>query len=56
VIWSERAGFEKVAADMQEAATKLGDAAKAGDADTVASQAKLLGEACGACHQHFRAK
>jgi cytochrome c556 len=55
-IWSDRAGFEKTASDMQEAATKLADAAKAGDAETVAAQAKLLGDACGACHRHYRAK
>ena len=55
-IWSDRAGFEKSASQMQEAATKVADAAKAGDADTVTAQAKILGESCGGCHRHYRAK
>jgi cytochrome c556 len=55
-IWSERAGFEKAAADMTEAATKLSEAAKAGDTEGVAADAKLIGQACGGCHRHYRAK
>jgi cytochrome c556 len=56
VIWSDRAGFEKIAAAAGEAATKLAVAAKAGDADAVAADTKLLGEQCGACHKTYRAK
>ena len=56
VIWSERADFEKAASKMADSATKLAELAKAGDADGVAAQTKELGEACGACHRHFRAK
>jgi cytochrome c556 len=55
-IWSDRAGFEKIAAAAGTAATKLAEAAKAGDADTVAVQFKALGEQCGACHKGYRAK
>lgn len=55
-IWSDRAGFEKAASDMADAATKLVAAATAGDADAVAADTKLLGEACGGCHRHYRAK
>jgi cytochrome c556 len=55
-IWSDRAGFEKIAAAAGAAATKLAEAAKAGDADTVAAQFKALGEQCGACHKGYRAK
>jgi cytochrome c556 len=55
-IWSDPAGFQKIAAAANEAATKLAVAAKAGDADEVAADTKLLGEQCGACHKAYRAK
>jgi cytochrome c556 len=55
-IWSDRAGFEKIAAAAGAAATKLAEAAKASDADAVAVQFKALGEQCGACHKGYRAK
>jgi cytochrome c556 len=55
-IWTDRAGFEKIASDAGAAATKLAEAAKAGDADEVAVQFKALGEQCGTCHKHYRAK
>ncbi len=55
-IWSDRAGFEKNAAAMGEAATKLAVSAKAGDVDAVAADAKALGGQCGACHKAYRAK
>lgn len=55
-VWSDRAGFEKIAMTLNEAATKLAVDAKAGDADAVAADAKLMGEQCGACHKTYRAK
>jgi cytochrome c556 len=55
-IWSDPAGFQKIAAAATDAATKLAAAAKAGDADEVAADTKLLGEQCGACHKAYRAK
>lgn len=55
-IWSDRAGFEKIAMTMGEAATRLATAAKAGDADAVAIEAKAIGDQCGACHRGYRAK
>jgi cytochrome c556 len=55
-IWSDRAGFEKIASAARAAATKLAEAAKANDADAVAVQFKALGEQCGACHKGYRAK
>jgi cytochrome c556 len=55
-VWSDAAGFQKIALAMGEAATKLAVAAKAGDADEVALGAKALGEQCGACHKGYRAK
>ena len=55
-IWSDRAGFEKIAMALGEAATRLAAAAKAGDADEVALQTKAVGDQCGACHRGYRAK
>ncbi|MEA2745765.1 MAG: hypothetical protein QOG25_4136 [Acetobacteraceae bacterium] len=55
-IWSDQAGFQKIALALNEAATKLAVAAKAGDADEVAIDTKLLGDQCAACHKTYRAK
>ena len=55
-VWSDPAGFKKVAEDFVEAATKLSTLAKAGDADGVAAQVKVVGDACGACHKTYRAR
>jgi len=55
-IWSDPEGFKKISVAATEAATKLATDAKAGDADAVAADTKLLGEQCGACHKAYRAK
>lgn len=55
-VWSDSAGFQKIAGQMVEAADKMAADAKAGDADAVAVQIKAVGEACGACHRTYRAK
>jgi cytochrome c556 len=55
-VWSDPAGFQKIAAAATDAATKLATAAKAGDFDEVAADTKLLGEQCGACHKAYRVK
>jgi cytochrome c556 len=55
-VWSDAAGFQKIALAATDAATKLAAAAKAGDVDEVAADTKLLGEQCGACHKAYRAK
>jgi cytochrome c556 len=55
-VWSDQAGFQKIAMTLGEVATKLATAAKAGDTDEVAADAKLLGDQCGACHKTYRAK
>ncbi len=55
-IWSDAAGFQKDASTLHDAAIKLADAAKAGDADGVAAATKAVGDACGACHRAYRAK
>jgi cytochrome c556 len=55
-IWSDPAGFQKIAVAFGEAATKLATDAKAGDTDLVTADTKALGEQCGACHKAYRAK
>ena len=55
-IWSDRAGFEKAAANYADAAKTLQAAAKADDKDAFAAAFKQTGKACGACHKKFRQK
>jgi cytochrome c556 len=55
-IWSENAGFQKAAVNFSQAAGKLAEIAKTGDADAVAAQVKEVGDACNACHRTYRAK
>jgi cytochrome c556 len=55
-IWSDPAGFQKAVEDLADAATKLAELAKAGDADAVAAQVKVVGDACAACHRTYRAR
>ncbi len=55
-IWSDSAGFTKDAEAFGSASTKLAADAKAGDAEAVAADYKLVGESCGACHKAYRAK
>jgi cytochrome c556 len=55
-VWTDMAGFQKDANEMVDAADKLSQLAKAGDADGVAAQIKVVGDACGACHRTYRAK
>ncbi len=55
-VWSDSAGFQKAANDLADAATKLAELAKAGDAEAVAAQVKVVGDACAACHRTYRAR
>lgn len=55
-VWSDRAGFLQAAASFVTAADKLEDLAKANDQSGFASQVKVVGDACKACHDKFRAK
>jgi len=55
-IWSDMAGFQKAANEMADSAVKLADFAKAGDAEGVAAQVKVVGDACAACHRTYRAR
>lgn len=53
-IWSDRAGFQKAAANLVAAAEKLGDAAKSGDKAAFAAAFTATGQACGACHRTYK--
>ena len=55
-IWSDMDGFVKAAASLRAASTKLAELAKAGDFEGVEAQVKLVGAACAACHNGYRAK
>ena len=55
-IWSDRATFEKDAANLAAAADKLLTLAEADDKAGFAAQWKETGGTCGACHRAFRAR
>ena len=55
-IWSDRAGFEKAAATLSDAAAKLAVYAKANDKVAFADQFETMTKACAACHRAYRAK
>jgi cytochrome c556 len=53
-VWTDRAGFEKAANTLAEAADKLAVLAKAGDASGVANQLTVVQDDCKACHKTFK--
>lgn len=55
-IWSDRAGFEKAAANLATDADALSAAAKAGDKTAFADRFDAMTKACAACHRNYRAK
>lgn len=55
-VWSDRAGFEKAAADYAAAADKLRDIAQADDAAGFEAQLGVVDKACDACHDNFKMK
>ena len=52
-IWTDKAGFDKFAADMAAAAERLAQAAESGDKAAFASDFQALGKACGGCHKAY---
>ena len=56
VIWSERAGFDKLASELHNAAMKLQSTAESGDKAAFAAQFKATGKVCGQCHDKYRYK
>jgi cytochrome c556 len=55
-IWSDRAGFEKAAANLHAQAEKLVALADANDKAGFATQFAAVGQACGGCHRPYRAQ
>ncbi len=55
-IWSDRAGFDKAAANLVAAADKLAQLAEANDKAGFATQYTATGQACGGCHRPYRAQ
>ena len=53
-VWTDRAGFEKAAHTLADAADKLAVLAKAGDASGVAAQINVVQDDCKACHKTFK--
>jgi cytochrome c556 len=54
-IWSDRAGFERVADGFVTQANALLAAAESGDSSRLASALQATGQACGMCHRPYRA-
>jgi len=55
-VWSDRAGFEKAAANLHTQAEKLVQLADANDKAGFAAQFQQVGQACGGCHRPYRAQ
>lgn len=55
-IWTNRAEFEKDAANLATQATALVTALKANDKTAAAAAFAATGGACGTCHRSFQAK
>jgi cytochrome c556 len=55
-IWTDWATFQKDAAALDAAATKLTVLAKANDTEGFTAQLKVVADACAACHKAFRAQ
>lgn len=54
-IWTDKAGFQADADALVEAATAAREAAPSG-LDAFRGSFRAVGQACGACHNEFRAK
>lgn len=55
-IWQNRADFDARAAALGAAATKLNEAARAGDKEAFAAAFREAGGACKGCHDLYRAE
>jgi cytochrome c556 len=55
-VWTDRAGFEKAAANYAAAADKLEDLAKNGDSEGFSNQLAVVAKACDACHDNYKVK
>ena len=55
-VWSERAGFDRAAANAVTAAEALRAAAATGDAAATTAAVRSMGATCGACHRTYRGR
>ncbi|HVQ07541.1 MAG TPA: cytochrome c [Allosphingosinicella sp.] len=55
-IWTRRADFERKAADLGVAATRVAERARAGDRAGFAAAADAVEAACTACHSAYRSE
>ncbi|GGB59028.1 hypothetical protein GCM10011505_44780 [Tistrella bauzanensis] len=55
-VWSDRAGFEAHAHDLETKALALAEAGRGGDMAAVGAAFGAVGKSCGACHQDYRGK
>jgi cytochrome c556 len=55
-IWTDRAGFERRAADLGAAAGRLAESARAGDRAGFTAAADVVDAACTACHSAYRSE
>lgn len=55
-IWSDPAGFKKVSDTFEDATTKLVEATRTGNPETVLASVKTVEDACVGCHRSYRAR
>lgn len=55
-IWSDRAGFERAAANLVAQADKLSQLADANDKAGFAAQYTATTQACGGCHRNYQVR
>jgi len=55
-IWTDAAGFSKVASALATEAHHFDDVAQGGNIDAIRAEYTNLGKACFACHSKYRAK
>jgi len=53
-VWSDKAGFDKLAADLEKATAALNKAAATGDKAAIGVAAGAVGKVCKACHDDYR--
>jgi cytochrome c556 len=55
-IWSDAAGFRTAADRFAQASAAFDQAARSGDLGAIRAARGTLGETCGNCHDHYRAR
>jgi len=53
-VWSDRAGFNAIAAEYQQKTKKLAELAKAGDNEAFKTQWADVRQTCNSCHETYR--